>query len=1282
MSSVRWTDEQQKVIDSRGSNLLVAAAAGSGKTAVLIERIISMITDENNPVDLDEILGVTFTNAAATEMKERISDAINKKLSEHPEDTRLKRQNILLSKAKISTIHSFCLDVIRSNFHRVNIDSDFKTVEPEEMGILKEESMVETFEQLYEIGDEGFLKIVSMLSNKLNDDEAISSLIKIYDKILAYPNPFEYLRKSLKSYEEIEKNGYKTSEVYRYFYRKIQLGLNNVRDNLEKGLEEASYLNTEKKTHKMYEKIDEFLNILDEVMGSSDAENPFYKFDKFKLPGLQGLRATKENLGYFDAANEYFNLARDEYKETQVLKQVIGEEFMMVSVKDSIMLMKSLIEIMTRFDSIYSDKKKQKSLIDYADMEHMTLDILTDLDKDNNLIPSEIANEYRKYFKEVFVDEYQDINPVQEEILNAISDIEPFNRFMVGDIKQSIYGFRNADPTIFLDKYNSYFDVTNEDFDLVNLNTEKSHRSFLDKRKIILSKNFRSRKNVLESTNFIFKRIMSEPSGELNYGPSEYLYPGASFKGEDPLSEIKIITEESKLNEEEVVSKIIQDLVSGKSKVNIIDKETGKFSLPQYKDIVILSRSVSSKVDKITNELEKREIPIFCDTGSGFFSTLEIKTMLSILKIIDNPDQDIDLLATLTSPIFDFSDDELAKIRLKKNSGSIYKAIIEIARPKKIVDSISKEEQSDKYYDSVLVKKLKSFLDTIDEWRYVSKLSQIHELIWKILFTTGMYEYYGALSNGPQRQKNLMLIFDKARQFENTSLAGLYRFITYIERLKSIGSETGEAKILSENSNVVRYMSMHKSKGLEFPIVIIYGAGTSFNLRDINNDIYLDDDGVVFKFLDERRRIKLKTIFNKRAEEKYRKKILSEEMRTLYVAMTRAKEKLIITGKVKNFSKKYSDFIAEEKNNKDVLIKNSDLILAKNSHLEWILMSLSRHEDLKKFNKKIFDSSGDEIPNLEYIVDDSRWDIEVVGKEVNTTVGNYDERVNSNAFKNDDNIDNIIDDEKKKDDFENEKLEIADVMRLMELNRSRELWSYPYENLVNKPTSISVTEIKKIFEERNLFFDSEIELGFEEIKKEEIHKKELKDIKDLKKPSFMREDKTYLDAAKRGTIIHHLMQIIDLNEVDSLEKVEKQIDSFYRKKILSHEAMSVVDAKKVFAFFESKIGKRALKSDYIGREREVLDNVDLAKLYPEIGDVTGEFSMMRGIVDMFFEEDEELVVVDYKTDMMKGKTLKSIKQKYKVQLDLYAKALEKITGKKVKEKWIYLYGISRELKID
>lgn len=1344
MSNVRWTDEQQKVIDSRGSNLLVAAAAGSGKTAVLIERIISMITDEKNPVDIDEILGVTFTNAAATEMKERISDAINKKLSEHPDDLRLKRQNILLSKAKISTIHSFCLDVIRSNFHRVNIDADFKTLEPEEMAILKEEAMVEAFEELYELNDEGFLKLVSMLSNKLNDDQAVSSLIKIYDKILAYPNPFEYLEKSLKSYEDIEKHGYKTSDVYKYFYKKIELSLAEVRDYLEKGLEEATYLNTDKKTHKMYEKILEFLDIVDRVVDSSTDDKPFEKMDEYKLPGLQGLRATKDGAGYFEQAKEYFNLARDEYNKTILLKQVIGEEFIMLSVKDSVVLMKSFIEIMTRFNSIYSDKKKQKSLIDYADMEHMTLDILTDLDKDSNFIPSEVAYEYRKNYKEVFVDEYQDINPVQEEILNAISDDEPFNRFMVGDIKQSIYGFRNADPTIFLEKYNSYMDVTKSEVKCEDFRGETKFEISPNKRKIILSKNFRSRKNILESTNYIFKRIMSEKSGELNYGPDEYLYPGANFKGVDQRSEVKIVTDNSEVTEEEVVANIIKELISGKSKVKIIDKGTGEFRLPEYKDIVILSRNVSSKISKITNELDKNNIPFFCDTGSGFFSTLEIRTMLSILKVIDNPDQDIDLLAALTSPIFDFTDDDIARIRVECPRVSIYQALLNIARPmttSELGESVENKQESTELINATKIEKegltdsakisnlengveldelkikINSFLDTLKKWRESSKLSQIHELIWQILFTTGMYEYYGALTNGAQRQKNLMLIFDKARQFENTSLAGLYRFITYIERLKSIGSETGEAKILSENSNVVRYMSMHKSKGLEFPIVIIYATGTSFNLRDINNDIYLDDDGVVFKFLDEKRRIKLKTIFNRRAEEKYRKKILSEEMRTLYVAMTRAKEKLYITGKMKNFKKRYPEILTEEKNSRGVHINNPNLVLAKNSHLEWIISALCRHKDLEKLNREVVNAFDSEFSGFDFLDDESMWDVGVVKdnyeflytsrkhvtdvllelykgetEENPVTTDDVKRVISSDLYitsEMDKSNPDITDELKKKAEKERVATiaKIDEVKQLIKLNRKKKPWKYPYENIVNKPTSISVTEIKKIYERRNLFFDSEIEFGYDEIQRE--RKKEKKNneieasrIRELKKPSFVREKKSSLDAAKRGSIVHHLMQILDLDEVDTLEKINSQIEYLYANIILSQESKSVIDPKKVFKFFDSKIGRRALSSDYVGREREVLDNIDISVLYPEIGGSAEEFTMMRGIIDMFFEEDGELVVVDYKTDNMKGKTLKSIKEKYKLQLELYAKALEKITGKKVKEKWIYLYAIGKEVKID
>lgn len=1268
MSSPKWTKEQLEVIESRECNLLVAAA-GSGKTAVLVERIIQMITSRENPIDIDKLLVVTFTNAAASEMRERIGDAIGKALDENPENKHLQNQLVLLNKSSITTIHSFCLDVIKSNFHRINLDPNFRIGDQTECAILKQEAIEEVFEDLYEERDEGFLNLVESYAERGGDKEVQDIILGIYSFAMASPEPKKWLIDSAERFNIDENFDFSQSIWARAILDTVKIEINGLCLNMERALKEVESI---EELETFAEKLSvEYKKIADISQACNKSWDEAYKkmasmsFENY-VKGVK--RISKDAPSYIKESKEKAKTIRDKTKKS--LESIVSATFnkdndsIREEIKYLYNIVKPISSVVLRFEEEYSNKKREKGIIDFNDIEHFALNILTDVDEKGNIVPSDIAVGYRNKFYEIFIDEYQDSNLVQEVLLKAVANTETPNRFMVGDVKQSIYRFRQAKPELFLQKYNNYNDKKGS-----------SHR------KIMLYKNFRSREEVVDAVNYIFENIMNENIGEIEYTEKERLNLGANFNVDTDeksiiggATEIHLIQKDNKLDddiindkddrinnkedeieEEEkldniqlearMVGNIIKDLmkVNEDGKIQkVYDKGIDGYRPVEFRDIVILLRATSAWAPVFADELMNMDIPTYADVGVGYFDTIEIKTILSLLQIIDNPMQDIPLISVLKSPIFGFTPEDLIDIRVQSKDKIFYEVLKSTAEYDGFTDS-QNENESEFIPSEECINKSKDFLIKLKEFKEKSMYMSTDEFIWYLYTRTGYYAYVGALPGGSQRQANLKVLFERAKQFEETSLKGIFNFVNFIEKLKKSSSDMGSAKTLGENANVVRIMSIHKSKGLEFPVVICSAMGKNFNTQDFKKSIlYHHNLGYGPQFVDYERRISFPSIAKEALKSKINIENLSEEMRVLYVAFTRAKEKLIITGSTRNIQ----DSIKRWSNGIESLdtISQYEILKGKN-FLDWIMPCVLRHRDLSNLLEEV---GLDAVFNVEH---NSKW----YGKLWN---------------KNDILVEKKSDEEKESIEEILEKIDVdnPDSDYYSEIEEKLN-YIYPYEFSTRKPATISVTEIKKI---QNNYEEELINTIFEQ-----------KVI--LKKPLFIQneEEKEKISGTERGTIVHLVMEVLDLKNVSSVNDIKSQIRGFVSKGIITEKQASIVNPYKIYKFFASNIGKRMLNAEIINREKSIYAQVNMKDIYiyeklinnddKKLYD--NESVMLRGIVDAYFEEDNQIVLVDYKTDFVNEENINQIIEKYKKQLDLYADIIETLTGKSVKEKCIYLFGV-------
>jgi len=867
-----WTKEQEKAIYQKGDNILVAAAAGSGKTAVLVERIINKITNEN--IDVDKLLVVTFTNAAATEMRERVLDAIYKKLEEEPDNLNLQKQIVLLNKSHISTIHAFCLEVIKNNFYKTDISPNFRLANTPEIELLRMEVLEEVFDQLYEVKDEGFTKLIDTYCGYRSDDNLKELILKIYKYIQSMPYPEEWLQ------EQVERfNLDKEQDFSKTLWGEILI--HQAKESIKDSINTLKNIN--KKMHLETELI-KWISIINDDIAQLEGIANFDNWDDI-YDAMQNLKfktwaqdrkivsELKEN------AKAIRDKVKDKIKELQEKIFIYDSNQANEDLYTMYEILKQIENVILKFSIEYKKSKRDKNIIDFNDIEHLALQILVQKKENGKYEPTEVAKEYQSKFEEIAIDEYQDSNEIQEELLKQVS--RGNNIFMVGDVKQSIYKFRQARPELFLEKYNTYED-----------------------NKIQLFANFRSRKNVLDLTNVIFENIMSKEFGSIEYNENEFLNVGQEYAKTDEKSlgkaELHIIDaseENEEVEQEEVVEKAeieakfvakkIKELIN--SNYYVFDKKKGYRKL-QFKDIVILLRKTANVAPIYEKELTELEYPVFSDIGTNYFESIEIQTIMCLLKIISNPDNDIALVTVMRSPIGEFTDNELIEIRMENRNESFYNAVLTY-----------KEEGE-------LSKKVNRFLNLVEEFRTKQEYLKLDELIWYIYQRTGYYNYVSIMTNGNIKTANLRMLFEKAKDYEQGSFKGLYNFINFIDKVTKSNSDMGAPKLIGENEDVIRIMSIHKSKGLEFPVVFLCGTGNQFNMLDLNDSILIHPEiGFGPKYINYERKIEYSTLAKEAIKYQIRKELKEEEMRLLYVALTRSREKLIITGIDKNLKKSIQD---------------------------------------------------------------------------------------------------------------------------------------------------------------------------------------------------------------------------------------------------------------------------------------------------------------------------------------------------------------------------------------
>lgn len=1217
--SVMWTKEQQQVIDVRDRNILVSAAAGSGKTAVLVERIITRLLKDSPPVDIDELLVVTFTEAAAAEMKERIRQAIEVQLEKQPENLHLQRQSTLVHNASITTIHSFCLSVIREHFHTIDLDPGFRIAEEGELHLLKQDVVKEVLETHFLEGEKSFFDFVECFATGKDDKKLEELILKIYTFSESYEDPESWLKKCVQNYEHMDMESYEKSKPIRLAMDRCESLLSDARKLIEAGLSVCM----ESDGPYMYESAlleDKF--VVEKILRE---EALTARYETVCSVSWKRLASNKDG-NVSEAKAEFVKAVRTEVKdivgEIKKLYFFQSPEEMLYDAISCKPVVSVLTELVQEFADAYDKKKRERNMIDFGDMERFALKILT-RKEEGVLVPSETAKEYQTKYKEIMIDEYQDSNFIQEAILTSVSTVsqDKNNIFMVGDVKQSIYRFRLSRPELFMEKYHSY--TTSES----------------EKQRIDLHKNFRSRREVLDTANFLFEQIMTESLGKITYDENAALYVGADYEPkEGNETELLLIQSEEILSlgitEVENAREAEAEAIAGKIKEMVgthpvFDKQTGTYRPAQYKDIVILARSMKGWAEPFTKILGKEGIPVYTGTGEGYFTTIEISVMLHYLSVIDNRKQDIPLAAAMVSPIGGFSADEMAKIKAEQKERAFHEAVVSYV---------------DGGTDGTLKVKIGTFLKQIEYFRSLVPYTAIHHLLLRILDETGYGAYAAAMPGGNQRKANLYMLIEKAKAFGTTSYKGLFNFVRYMEQLKKYDIDYGEANILDEQSDLVRMMTIHKSKGLEFPIVIVAGMSKRFNMQDGRGSVVIHPEfGIGIDAADMEQRTKIPTMLKKIIQKELQYESLAEELRVLYVALTRAKEKLIITGTVENLENILKGFEAVRVQ-KECSLSFRTLVHAA-SYLQWIIPGFLRHQGFAP----ILECYGIPAPfGHPYYKRDIPLKVTVVSGEA---LIRDEMQSEMQEMLTEDYLDSIF---KQRAASDTKNIWVAPQFSFV----------YPYEEEQGMNMKFTVSDLKK----RIYMEEEDGKVLYEAQEETPII------------PKFMQEQ-TKLRGASRGSAYHKLLELLDFRKEYEEDSLRIFLQELVRTKKMEPQMAECIQVADMLCFLESSIGKRMRQAAHQGKlkaEQPFVLGVDAKKVYPDTE--TSETLLVQGIIDVYFEEEDGLVVLDYKTDRVKHSQI--LVDKYKTQLQYYGEALRQLTGKHVKEMWIYAFALEEEIKID
>ena len=1206
-----FTKDQQKVIDLRDCNILVSAAAGSGKTAVLVERIIQMISDKEKPVDIDRLLIVTFTKAAAAEMRERISLAISARLESEPENEHLQRQATLLHNAQITTIDSFCLFVLRNNFNDIGLDPGFAVADEDEVRLLMQDVMAELLERHFEEGSEAFASCVEFFCPSGKERALEDHILNLYRAASSHPWPKDWLLERKKDYAIESVRQLQDSEWALYLTRHIKNMCKVHADALKKAIDLAQ----QPDGPYMYgELLDQELEQVEKLFAATDLADLECKFGALSFDRLP---AKKDDSVNADKREEAKGLRA---KAKEALEKM-AEDYFGVSLQAEVEHIRAcqkqvevLIDLCLEFMDDLALAKAEKNILDFNDMEHMALDIL--LKKtDEGIEPTQTAKEYREYFEEVLIDEYQDSNLVQEYLLGAISGEEEgrFNRFMVGDVKQSIYRFRLARPELFLEKYHTY--------ELENAGDAKGPL-----RRIDLHQNFRSRRQVIDYVNYVFRYLMGADLGGIEYDDAAALYEGATYPENDGCEPEMLLVQKAEKAKGEENRRLEAKAVANKIKqlrktFQVTDKATGQLRPVQYKDIVILLRSNTGWDDVFKKALEEEGIPAFAASKTGYFGTTEIQTVLQLLRILDNPLQDIPLFGVLKSVFGGFSDQDIATLKCENRENPLYLNVKAYA-----------------LLQGELAEKCKSFLEMLSRYRHLATYMPIRQLLQTIFTEWDYLHYVAAMPAGSQRLANVQMLLEKAGRFQKSSYYGLYHFIRYVEQLQKYEVDYGEANTLDEAADVVRIMSIHKSKGLEFPVTFVCGLAKQFNKRDTSATLVTDMDlGLGVKYVNINHRTITDTLRKNAIGVKLLADSLAEELRVLYVALTRAKEKLILTGCV-DFEKMNVEVVSEE-----------------------------GLPGLKKLTCRNVNraSEGDKISYGETLAASGFLDLLLPITEEFTLYcfGDEAEAELAEGFAEGNRLLALT------------QMEGEENTELLNTLMDHFRFEYPYRNLAGLYTKTTVTELKMAaMEEKD-------EGAFHTFHEAEV-------VPYI--PKFMQEEEE-VSGTTRGSAFHKVMEILDMESLlpegqrmdqnTTKQILRGQLDTLCESGKLKHDYRNIVSEKKLLTFLESPLACRmskASKAGVIYREQPFVYGVPASRLNKDDRQFPDdEILLIQGIVDLFFEEDGELVLVDYKTDVVQSPEM--LAERYQTQIDYYQEALEKLTGKRVKERILYSFYLGREV---
>ena len=1172
---ISFTPDQQKVIELHDRNILVSAAAGSGKTAVLVERIIRMVCDEERPVDIDRLLIVTFTNAAAAEMRERISQGIARELQLHPESEHIERQAALLHNAQITTIDSFCLYLIRNHFHEIGLDPAFRVADEGEMKLLMQDTLEAMLEDYFAEKRPEFLNCVEFFCPGGREHVLENILQELYTFARSYPWPEEWLEARRQDYGVTDVEALESGEIGRYSLQYLGKMLEGCLEILEQALAVCEEPDGPYMYGTLLEQEKLALERLCGCGSLKEWETAIGGIVFDRLPGKKDSSVAAEKR---EKAKTLRNLVKDTIKELQNSFFAKPLETYIRQMQACAPYIEVLLDLTLDLMNRLAVKKQEKKILDFGDMEHFALKILVRKEGDE-YIPSPVAMEYREHFAEILIDEYQDSNRVQEYLLKAVSGEENgcFNRFMVGDVKQSIYKFRLARPELFLEKYESYSSFEG------------------DRQRIDLSKNFRSRKEVVDTVNHIFSRIMSPQKGGISYDEKAALYVGAAYP-ENPRckSELLLVEKPAKgdgFNAKQAEGRAIAGKIKElKDSFQVTDKETGALRPVKYRDMVILLRTNSGWDEELKAVLQEEGIPVYITSKTGYFAATEVQELLQFLRVLDNPSQDIPLYGVMKSVFGGFTEEEIAFLRGEHKKGSLWEAAASSQAPKCV-----------------------EFRNLIARFREYTIYMPIRELLGRIVDEFSYLHYVSAMPAGGKRKANVEMLFTKAAAFEKTSYFGLFHFIRYIEQLEKYDVDFGEAELVDENADLVRIMSIHKSKGLEFPVTFVAGMSKGFNMQDAGGAFLKDMDmGIAVDYVNLQQRTKDKTFRKMVLSKKMREDNLAEELRILYVALTRAREKLIMSACVSE---------AGQKAEQEMSVRCDGL-----SYMQYI-------------------NAGNYLDLVLPVLGQTVVDVKVLDQ--------------GNLYK--ESLKEQLDMGEKK-----ARLCLAEKQadpKLLQCLSERFQYQYGYENLSSLYTKTTVSELKIA-----AMADKD-EAAYHAFEEKEV----LPYV-----PAFRREQEN-ISGATRGNAYHKVMELMDFEgiyEGDLEKNLTQFLDRQVEKGNLSSAYREAVSERKLLRFLTDPIAHRmhqAQKQGRLYREQPFVLGIAANRLkadYPE-----NEKVLIQGIVDVFFVEEDGIILLDYKTDKVHSE--KELWDRYETQLDYYKEALSKLMKMPVKERVLYSFGLEK-----